>query len=128
LEFGETLEEGATRETLEETGIAIDPKLLELCLVVNMAAIEQVAIVFRGEFATRPEVRPGPECLEVTFMSEEEIPMEHFAWGKTMGIGPREFFKELRSRDFSIHLANIDPNPGVGFQLRRYKIQSIISS
>jgi ADP-ribose pyrophosphatase YjhB (NUDIX family) len=128
LEVGETLEEGAVRETFEETGVVVNPDLADLCLVVNMTAIEQVAIVFRAEFKTRPAARPGPECLEVAFMSEEEIPPELFAWSKSMGIGPREFFSELRSRDFSIHLANIGSSLGVGFKLRQYKIKSVVVS
>jgi ADP-ribose pyrophosphatase YjhB (NUDIX family) len=128
LECGETLEEGAARETLEETGVVVNPEQIELCLVVNMAAIEQIAIVFRVEFENKPVARPGPECLEVAFMSEEEIPPQLFAWSRSMGIGPRQFFSELRSRDFSIHLASIGSSLGVGFKLRQYKIGSVVAS
>ena len=128
LELGETLQEGAARETFEETGVAINAELLELCLVVNMPAIQQVAIIFRADFESRPDARPGRECLEVTFMSEEQIAAESFAWSGSMGIGPREFFNELRSGDFSIHLANIGSSLGVGFKLRQYKIKAVLKS
>ena len=124
LECGETLEEGAARETREETGVIVDPEQVELCLVVNMTAIEQIAIAFRIEFKDKPIARPGPECLEVAFMSENEIPPHQFAWQESMGSGPRQFFEELRSRNFSIHLASLGLSPSVGFRLRRYTIAS----
>jgi ADP-ribose pyrophosphatase YjhB (NUDIX family) len=128
LELGETLQEGAARETCEETGVVINPELLELCLVVNMPKIEQVAIIFRADFENRPDARPGRECLDVAFMSEEQIAAESFAWSQSMGIGPREFFNELRSGDFSIHLADIGSSLGVGFRLRQYKIKAVLRS
>ena len=49
LEMGETLEEGAARETREETGVVVDPARLELCSVINMTSIRQVGIIFRIE-------------------------------------------------------------------------------
>jgi ADP-ribose pyrophosphatase YjhB (NUDIX family) len=124
LECGETLEAGAAREIWEETGVTVDPEKLELCLVVNMTDIEQVAIAFRIEFKDKPIARAGPECLDVAFMSESEIPPGQFAWQESMGEGARLFFEELRSRKFSIHLASIDSSPGGGFKLRRFEIVS----
>ena len=43
LERGETLEEGAARETYEETGVSLDPKRLALYSVLSLATIDQVA-------------------------------------------------------------------------------------
>src|SRR5271154_1273711 len=70
LECGETLEEGAARETFEETAVKVDPEKLELYAVVNMQSIDQVAISFRVELAEFPIVRAGPECIAVQFLSE----------------------------------------------------------
>jgi len=127
LECGETLEEGAARETLEETGLVIDPARFELCSVMNMTSIEQIAIAFRVQFTDKPVVYPGPECMEVAFLSEDEVPKEQFAWRETMGGGPQHFTSELRSGRFSIQLISIGSDQGRGFKARRYMIESIIS-
>jgi ADP-ribose pyrophosphatase YjhB (NUDIX family) len=125
LEIGESLEEGAVRETFEETGLALDPNRLDLCSVVNMTAIEQVAIIFRVMLETTPVLNPGPECLEVAFLSPHEIPEGQFAWRSTMGDGPERFYRELRSGDFTIQLINLGAPDGAGFRSREYKIGSI---
>ena len=124
LECGETLEEGAARETFEETGVLIDPVRIDLCSIMNMTAIEQVAVSFRTELMTKPIIRPGPECLEVAFMTEQEIAKEQIAWRRSMGGGPQRLFNELRSGQFTIQLATIGSNQGVGFRSREYGIAS----
>ena len=63
LECGETLEEGAARETLEETGVALDPTQLQLCSIMNMTIVDQVAITFRTVLTSEPLTRPGAECF-----------------------------------------------------------------
>ena len=124
LECGETLEEGAARETLEETGVVVDPARLELSSVMNMTVVDQVAITFRTEVETRPDIIPGEECLEVAFMSEREIPPAEFAWRDAMGTLPPQVFAELRSHEYSIRLVSIATPQGADFKSRRYKIQS----
>jgi ADP-ribose pyrophosphatase YjhB (NUDIX family) len=125
LECGETLEEGAARETLEETGVIVDPASLDLCSVMNMTAISQIAIAFRVRLMTIPQIRPGPECLEVAFLSEDEIPRDQFAWLTAMGTWPKRFFNELRSHDFTIQMMTIGSNEGIGFRLREYQIGTV---
>jgi ADP-ribose pyrophosphatase YjhB (NUDIX family) len=125
LECGETLEEGAARETFEETGILIDPLDLELCSILNITEIEQVAILFRIGFTNEPAVRPGPECFETAFMSEQEIASEQLAWRRCMGNGPQQYFKELRSGQFTIRLMNLSSNARLGIKSREYLIASI---
>jgi ADP-ribose pyrophosphatase YjhB (NUDIX family) len=125
LECGETLEEGAARETFEETGVVIDPGSVNLYSIVNLAAIEQVLISFRVMCATRPIVRPGPECLEAAFMSESQIPSEMFAWRTVMGNRPRRFFDEVRSGQFTIQQITIGALPADSFESREYRISSI---
>jgi ADP-ribose pyrophosphatase YjhB (NUDIX family) len=122
LECGETLEEGAARETFEETGVIVDPSVLELSSIMNITAIEQVAVTFRTVLTRRPDVRPGPECLDVAFMSEDEIAVEQFAWHSGLADCRRRFFKELRSGDFSIKLISVASSGDVGYKLREYKI------
>jgi ADP-ribose pyrophosphatase YjhB (NUDIX family) len=125
LESGESLEQAAARETAEETGLIIAPEALELCSVVNMTTIDQVAIMFRVELEAEPVLVPGPECLEVAFLAEEEIPIELFAWRGTMGDGPQRFFKEIASGQFTIQLITLGAMDGTGFRSREYRIHSI---
>lgn len=124
LECGETLEEGAARETFEETGVVIDPGKVELSSIMNITSIDQISIAFRIELATKPDLKPGAECLEVAFVSEEEISGQQLAWREALGSAPRRFFNELRSRNFSIKLMTSGSNQGVGFKSREYKLES----
>jgi ADP-ribose pyrophosphatase YjhB (NUDIX family) len=123
LECGETLEQGAARETFEETGVVVDPSRLELASVINITGIKQVVVAFRVELSTLPTVRAGAECLEAAFLSEHQIPDGGFAWRELLGSVPGKFFDELRSRDFSVRLISVGPSPGVGFSARDYKLQ-----
>ena len=125
LEVGESLEQGAVRETLEETGLVIDSERLDLCSVVNMTSIEQVAVMFRVMLDVMPILTPGPECLELAFMAAHEIPADQFAWRSTMGDGPERFYRELQTGTFTIQLISLGANDGAGFRSREYKIASI---
>jgi ADP-ribose pyrophosphatase YjhB (NUDIX family) len=122
LECGETLEEGAARETFEETGVNVDPSALELYGVLNMTAIEQVAVTFRVRIDPKPVLRIGPECDEVAFLTEEETHRHAIAWRDSFGNESPEFFRELRSGDFTIHLATLGAASSAEFRTRKYPI------
>lgn len=80
LECGESLEEGAARETYEETGVVLDPRRLTLYSVVSLAKIDQVAISFHVTLIDLPTIRCGRECLDVAFKAEREITEQQMAW------------------------------------------------
>lgn len=80
LELGETPEEGATREAMEEAqaAIAIDGILA----VFSIARIGQVQLIFRARFAGpgEPRFAPGPESLEVGLYAWDAIPWDDIAF------------------------------------------------
>jgi ADP-ribose pyrophosphatase YjhB (NUDIX family) len=123
LECGETLEECAVRETMEETGVIVEAGGLELYSVTNMTAIEQVAVAFRVTVNADPHPQPGQECLEVAFMSEADLATTEFAWRRAMGDSLERLFREMRSGDFSIKVATLGSEQGVGFKSRRYRVE-----
>jgi ADP-ribose pyrophosphatase YjhB (NUDIX family) len=125
LEKGETLQEGAARETFEEAGIVVDPASLDLYSVINMVGIEQVAIVFRTELTAKPDLRPGPECLEAKFLSEGEVRAIDVAWGDKMGDSRQLFFDQVRARKFCIQLVNTALRPGEIYDSRVYPINQL---
>jgi len=78
--LGETLEEGAAREAMEEAnaGISIDGILG----VFNVARIGQVQVIFRGRFAVQgqPRFSAGPESQEVALFEWDQIPWNDIAF------------------------------------------------
>ncbi|HEY2107995.1 MAG TPA: NUDIX domain-containing protein, partial [Candidatus Binataceae bacterium] len=80
MELGETLEEGAAREALEEAEAAI--AIEGILGVFSIARIGQVQVIFRAGFADPglPAFAPGAESLEVRLFSIEEIPWDEIAF------------------------------------------------
>lgn len=78
LELGETVEEGAMREALEEAeaDIALDGILA----VFSVARIDQVQVIFRARFVGTPRFAPGSESLEVGLFPWDKIPWDKIAF------------------------------------------------
>jgi ADP-ribose pyrophosphatase YjhB (NUDIX family) len=78
LELGETVEEGAVREAMEEAQaeIALDGILA----VFSIARIGQVQVIFRARFADVPHFAPGSESLEVGLFAWDAVPWDEIAF------------------------------------------------
>ncbi|MET0183223.1 MAG: NUDIX hydrolase [Caulobacterales bacterium] len=74
MEEGETVEEGAAREALEEA--CADIKIEGLLAVYSVPHISQVQLMFRARL-DRPDFAAGPESLEVRLFAWDDIP-----WGE----------------------------------------------
>jgi ADP-ribose pyrophosphatase YjhB (NUDIX family) len=109
VETGETLEEAASRETLEETGVELDPRQLEPCFLASLPHINEVYVGFRAELAHRPHLRRGPESLEVAMYQESDLPDKQLAFGSVLTDYYRRFFGQLRSAQFSVLSMQLTP-------------------
>jgi ADP-ribose pyrophosphatase YjhB (NUDIX family) len=80
LELGETAEEGACREAIEEAeaSIVIDG----LLAVFSIGRIGQIQLIFRAGFASpaEPHFAAGPESLEVALFEWDAIPRHDIAF------------------------------------------------
>jgi ADP-ribose pyrophosphatase YjhB (NUDIX family) len=95
MEMGETLEEGARREAMEEAEAAIT--IEGILGVFDVARIGQVQVIFRARFTGELSFCPGPESLDVRLFRWDEIPWDEIAfpsvnWAlgawRTVGSGP----------------------------------------
>lgn len=77
MEEGETSEEGAKREAMEEANATIE--IRDLLAVYNIPRISQVQLMYRAELATA-DFSAGPESLEVGLFAWDEIPWDELAF------------------------------------------------
>jgi ADP-ribose pyrophosphatase YjhB (NUDIX family) len=78
LELGETVEEGAAREALEEANASIT--LDGILAVYSIARIGQVQLIYRARFAGPPVFSAGPESLDVALFGWASIPWHEIAF------------------------------------------------
>lgn len=80
LEVDETVTEGAVRETLEETGLVVDPHEV----IGLYARLEAAVIVLAYEArVVGGEARTSPEALEIQAFAPEAIPWDGIAFRTT---------------------------------------------
>ncbi len=118
LERGESVAEGAVRETWEEARTRVD--LLGLFAVLNLAHIGQVYFLLRGRMR-REEFASTPESSEVKLFPEEDVP-----WGEIAFPVVREclrlFFRDRQGGAFGVHMLDILPNGRPAKEPSRYSV------
>jgi hypothetical protein len=107
MEEGESLQQAASREVAEETGVRIGPDRLELYLILSLPEMSQVYIAFRSELETMPILCTGPECLDVAMKRESEVPASQWAFAGGVCGNPTVLFHEIRRRTFTIRMRSI---------------------
>src|ERR1700733_1926999 len=80
MENGETLQQAAARESLEEA--LIDVEIGSLLTVVHVLHAQQVHVFFRARLPV-PEYAAGTESLEVDLFRAEDIPWHDIAFPST---------------------------------------------
>ena len=103
MELGETLAEGALRETAEEAGAEIE--LLDLFTLMNVVRVGQVHFFFRARLLS-DRFDPGHETQEARLFREDEIPWDEIAF-RTVRETLRCFFADRARGQFDLHQIDI---------------------
>ena len=77
LENGETVREGALRETYEEARVRVE--IIAPFRLFDLAFVNQLYLMFRASM-TVPDFSPTPESSEVRLVLEKDIPWEEIAF------------------------------------------------
>jgi ADP-ribose pyrophosphatase YjhB (NUDIX family) len=107
MENGESTEQAAVRETLEEACAAVDN--LELYGVFSIPHISQVYMMFRASLADE-NYKPGRESLDVRLFQEHEIPWDELAF-PVVRTTLEHYFMDARNNCFPVHVENIFRHP-----------------
>ncbi|BCX89905.1 hypothetical protein MIN45_P2279 [Methylomarinovum tepidoasis] len=105
MELGETLEQAALRETLEEARARV--KSLELYTVFSLPHVDQVHVFFRARM-TEPRHAPGEESLETTLLPEKEIPWRELAFS-TVKRTLEAYLADRKSGNFPVRVETLKP-------------------
>lgn len=100
LEVGETIEQGALRETDEEAGARCE--LEGLYTVMNVIQAAQVHLFFRARLLDT-SFAPGEESLEAKLFTQDEIPWDEVAF-RTVRETLRLWFADRERGRFELHL------------------------
>jgi ADP-ribose pyrophosphatase YjhB (NUDIX family) len=106
LENGETLSQGALRESKEEANLKLN--ITALHSIVDIPHINQVYMMYLAEVVDL-NFGPGPESLETRLFSESEIPWEGLAF-RVMEWTLKRFFEDQSRGQFQLHTGVIHPH------------------
>jgi ADP-ribose pyrophosphatase YjhB (NUDIX family) len=105
LENGETVIEGAKRESLEEARAKVE--IMGLYALFDLTHINQVYLIFRARLLDR-NYMPGEETTEVRLLGEKEIPWDDIAF-PSIKETLRLYFKDRPTGVFPLHMGTIPP-------------------
>lgn len=104
MENGETTEQAAARETLEESGAQVE--IGQLYSVFSIPRINQVYIMFRGRLHSK-DCRAGAETLEVKLVDADHIPWDELAF-PVIRIILERYISERREGSYGIYVGSLD--------------------
>lgn len=105
MENGETVQQGAMRETWEEAGVHVDVEALFAAF--TLPHINQLYMLFRG-CLQRPEVAATAESLESALFGEADIPWNEIAF-PVVRETLRLYVRDRAAGRFSVHVGDIVP-------------------
>ena len=96
MENGESAEQGAVRETLEEACAEVE--IRHLYTLFSLPHISQVYMFFLAHLPA-PDFRAGEESLEVALFAETEIPWEQLAFPVVTDT-LRHYYRDRKTSEF----------------------------
>ena len=105
MEMGESTEEAAARETLEEA--KADVRITALYAVYSLEHVDQVYTIYRGKLRQR-EFGAGEESLEVQLISLDDIPWDHLAF-PVIHEALTRYVSDRHQESFGVHFGSIAP-------------------
>jgi ADP-ribose pyrophosphatase YjhB (NUDIX family) len=109
LENGETVAQGAQRETYEEAGANIE--IFAPYALFNICHVNQIYLIFRGRLVDN-RIKAGSESSEVRLFAEEKIPWNQIAF-TVIETTLRQYFKDKPGGLFPFHIGDIRPQAQV---------------
>jgi ADP-ribose pyrophosphatase YjhB (NUDIX family) len=103
MELGETVAQGAARETTEEAGAQFE--MQELFTLMNVTRVGQEHFFYRARL-TSDQFDPGHETQEARLFSEQDIPWDDLAF-RTVKETLQHYFADLKKGKFEIHQVDI---------------------
>ncbi|PID97271.1 MAG: NUDIX hydrolase [Actinomycetales bacterium] len=107
LEYGETMAEGAVRETREEAGARIE--LGPLSTVLDVPHVGQVHVFYLARLLDL-DLDPGPETTENRLVALDEIPWDELAF-HTVRRTLSHYVDDCASGVFAVHTGAIELPP-----------------
>jgi len=104
MENDETADEGAARETLEETGAHTTN--LELFSFYSIPHISQVYLIYRAQLVDQ-NFGPTSESEEVRLFSQHEIPWDKIAF-PVVKLSLQKYFENRAAGRFELNIGSID--------------------
>jgi len=103
MEIGESTEQAAVRETLEEAQAEVQH--IRLFAVLSLPHIGQAYLVFRGPMCS-PKFGVGEESLEVQLFSLDSIPWDKIAF-PVVKDALRRYVDDASRGQFQVHVASL---------------------
>lgn len=103
MELGETLSDGALRETVEEAGAHV--QMQELFTLLNVVRVGQVHLFYRARMLDT-HLDPGPETIEARLFHEHEVPWDEMAF-RTSKVTLKHYFDCQRAGRFTLYCGDI---------------------
>lgn len=105
MENGETIEQGAIRETYEEALAEVSN--LRLFQIFNLTQVSQIYILFLADLQNDTDFGAGTESLEVQLVSENQIPWDGIAF-RVIEQTLQRYLQERQSGSFSVRIDSIE--------------------
>lgn len=106
LELGETVAEGAARETEEEAGAQV--QMGELYCMFNLPHIGQIYMMYLAKLPEPVFAEHTEESLAVQLFREEDIPWRELAF-RTIWRTLHHYFADRKTGQFALHVEDIGP-------------------